>query len=113
MTARRHVLAELFESARRGGPSIDLPAPEPWTEHAICAQTDPDAFYPDKGGSTKDAKRVCRSCPVIAECLAYALDHGDRYGVWGGLSWRERRKLLPSYDGPPRGVHATFPEAAA
>lgn len=67
--------------------------PEPWTEAALCAQTDPEAFFPDKGGSTRDAKAVCRRCDVRDECLAFALRHDERFGIWGGLSERERRKL--------------------
>lgn len=64
-----------------------------WQERALCAQTDPEAFFPEKGGSTREAKRVCLSCDVKAECLEYALAHDERFGIWGGLSERERRKL--------------------
>lgn len=64
-----------------------------WQDRAICAQTDPEAFYPEKGGSTREAKQVCRSCDVRAECLQYALDNDERFGVWGGMSERERRRL--------------------
>ena len=64
-----------------------------WQERALCAQTDPEAFFPEKGGSTREAKKVCQSCEVRAECLEYALEHDERFGIWGGLSERERRKL--------------------
>ena len=64
-----------------------------WQERALCAQTDPEAFFPEKGGSTREAKRVCGSCEVRAECLGYALEHDERFGIWGGLSERERRRL--------------------
>jgi WhiB family transcriptional regulator, redox-sensing transcriptional regulator len=64
-----------------------------WQERALCAQTDPEAFFPEKGGSTREAKRVCTGCEVRAECLEYALEHDERFGIWGGLSERERRKL--------------------
>ena len=64
-----------------------------WQDRALCAQTDPEAFFPEKGGSTREAKRVCRSCEVRAECLEYALEHDERFGIWGGLSERERRRL--------------------
>jgi WhiB family transcriptional regulator, redox-sensing transcriptional regulator len=64
-----------------------------WQERALCAQTDPEAFFPEKGGSTREAKKVCVGCEVRAECLEYALDHDERFGIWGGLSERERRKL--------------------
>ncbi|NHC13108.1 WhiB family transcriptional regulator [Motilibacter deserti] len=64
-----------------------------WQERALCAQTDPEAFFPEKGGSTREAKKVCLSCEVRSECLDYALAHDERFGIWGGLSERERRKL--------------------
>lgn len=67
--------------------------PMGWQERALCAQTDPEAFFPEKGGSTREAKRVCTGCEVRAECLEYALDNDERFGIWGGLSERERRKL--------------------
>ncbi len=55
-----------------------------WQERALCAQTDPEAFFPEKGGSTREAKRVCLSCEVRAECLEYALAHDERFGIKGG-----------------------------
>ena len=64
-----------------------------WQDDALCAQTDPEIFYPEKGGSTREPKRVCRACPVRAECLDYALAHDERFGIWGGFSERERRRL--------------------
>ena len=64
-----------------------------WQSDALCAQTDPEAFFPEKGGSTRDAKRICTSCEVRAECLEYALQNDERFGIWGGLSERERRRL--------------------
>ncbi|MGO1306917.1 MAG: WhiB family transcriptional regulator [Microbacterium gubbeenense] len=64
-----------------------------WQTEALCAQTDPEAFFPEKGGSTRDAKRVCETCDVRAQCLEYALANDERFGIWGGLSERERRRL--------------------
>ncbi|MCK3770222.1 WhiB family transcriptional regulator [Microbacterium aerolatum] len=64
-----------------------------WQTDALCSQTDPEAFFPEKGGSTRDAKRICSSCDVRGECLEYALNNDERFGIWGGLSERERRKL--------------------
>jgi WhiB family redox-sensing transcriptional regulator len=64
-----------------------------WRDLALCAQTDPDSFFPEKGESAEPAKRVCAACEVRAECLQDALDRGERFGVWGGLSERERRAL--------------------
>ena len=64
-----------------------------WQADALCAQTDPEAFFPEKGGSTREAKRICGQCDVRAQCLEYALENDERFGIWGGLSERERRKL--------------------
>jgi WhiB family redox-sensing transcriptional regulator len=69
------------------------PADELWQEKALCAQTDPEAFFPEKGGSTREAKRICQGCEVRDACLDYALAHDERFGIWGGLSERERRRL--------------------
>ncbi|WP_299047615.1 WhiB family transcriptional regulator [uncultured Actinomyces sp.] len=76
----------IFGEVRESGPLA-------WQERALCAQTDPEAFFPEKGGSTREAKRVCATCEVREECLAYALANDERFGIWGGLSERERRKL--------------------
>jgi WhiB family redox-sensing transcriptional regulator len=60
---------------------------------ALCAQTDPEVFFPEKGGTTKEAKRICARCEVRDACLAYAVEGDERFGVWGGLSESERRNL--------------------
>lgn len=65
----------------------------PWAAEAKCLQADPETFFPEKGGSTREAKRICSECTVRNECLEYALDHDEKFGIWGGLSERERRKL--------------------
>ncbi|MGH3934606.1 MAG: WhiB family transcriptional regulator [Pseudonocardiaceae bacterium] len=72
---------------------FDEPHQQEWQERALCAQTDPEAFFPEKGGSTREAKRICAGCEVRAECLEYALAFDERFGIWGGLSERERRRL--------------------
>lgn len=64
-----------------------------WQERALCAQTDPESFFPEKGGSTREAKQVCFGCDVRAECLEFALLHDERFGIWGGMSERERRRV--------------------
>ena len=78
-------------------PELDAVAPattdDQWQERALCAQTDPEAFFPEKGGSTREAKRICLGCEVRDACLDYALAHDERFGIWGGLSERERRRL--------------------
>lgn len=88
-----------------GHPELDLvtlPAPPEWTIEAICAQVDLDLFFPEKGGSTRDAKEICAACPVRLKCLDYALEQeahlagsrGSIHGIWGGLSPQERMKLI-------------------
>jgi WhiB family redox-sensing transcriptional regulator len=64
-----------------------------WHDKALCAETDPEAFFPEKGGSTREAKKICTGCEVRAECLEFALANDERFGIWGGLSERERRRL--------------------
>lgn len=64
-----------------------------WQLGALCAQTNPEAFFPEKGGSTRDAKKVCGGCDVKSTCLEYAIENDERFGIWGGMSERERRKL--------------------
>ncbi len=77
-----------------GYDGMDIGHPEEeWQDRALCAQTDPEAFFPEKGGSTREAKKICLSCEVRVECLEYALENDERFGIWGGLSERERRRL--------------------
>ena len=85
-----------IEFGARPTREIDAPATtddDQWQERALCAQTDPEAFFPEKGGSTREAKRICLGCEVRDACLEYALAHDERFGIWGGLSERERRRL--------------------
>lgn len=70
-----------------------------WHEDALCAEVDAEMFFPEKGGSTKEAKGICGDCLVRAECLEYALDVGERFGIWGMTSERERRRLLATLGG--------------
>ena len=89
---------------------------EPWQEQAVCAQVDPEIFFPDKGGSPRQAKQICAECPVRLQCLEFALEHNERHGVFGGLTERERqsiRKRPPvgfCGNGHERAVVGTTPE---
>lgn len=67
-----------------------------WMALANCAGVDPDLFFPERGESTASAKDVCRGCVVRTECLEYALINGEKFGIWGGLSERERRRIRRS-----------------
>jgi WhiB family transcriptional regulator, redox-sensing transcriptional regulator len=75
-----------------------------WQRSANCLGVDPDLFFPERGGSTREAKEVCRGCVVRQECLQYALDNSEKFGIWGGLSERERRRLRRRRNGAPYGV---------
>lgn len=67
--------------------------PPDWTKKALCAEVDPDLFFPEIGDDVAKAKRICKACDVKEECLKYSLDNDERFGVWGGLSEHNRRKL--------------------
>lgn len=79
---------------------------EDWTRYALCAETDPETFFPEQGGSTREAKRVCMACEVRATCLQAALDRDERFGIWGGYSERERRRMKAAAPAGERGVAA-------
>jgi WhiB family transcriptional regulator, redox-sensing transcriptional regulator len=83
-----------FDAGLTAGPLGGAdPDEQGWQESALCAETDPEAFFPEKGGSTREAKKICTGCEVKAQCLEYALANDERFGIWGGLSERERRRL--------------------
>lgn len=71
-----------------------LGAPVDWRRLALCAQVDPELFFPEKGTPTREARRVCTGCEVRTECLADAMASEQRYGVWGGVPERRRRGML-------------------
>lgn len=77
-----------FEHARH--PYVDVS----WHEDALCASVGDDLWFPEKGESPKEAMKICRSCPVRAECLDYALTWRQNFGVWGALTERGRRDLV-------------------
>ena len=64
-----------------------------WQDEANCLGVDPDLFFPERGASTREAKEICRGCVVRLDCLEYALVNGEKFGIWGGMSARERRRL--------------------
>jgi len=92
-------------------------APGGWRDLALCAQVDPELFYPDKGESARPARRVCAACEVGPQCLQEALDRAESHGIWGGLTERERRRLArqpvparhcPACGGPLAGGPAVY-----
>lgn len=64
-----------------------------WQDLGECQYTDPGLFFPEQGGSVRAAKRICRGCAVRVQCLEYALENREAFGVWGGLAERERRRV--------------------
>lgn len=86
-------------------PRVVLPGETPlddpilsWQADALCAQTDPEVFFPEKGESSEQAKKTCALCEVKEDCRAYALCNGETFGVWGGLSESELRQITsPNY----------------
>lgn len=64
-----------------------------WQDFAGCRGVEQDLFFPERGASTRKAKAICAACEVRTECLDYAIRQGERFGIWGGLSERERRRI--------------------
>lgn len=65
-----------------------------WETAALCAQVDPEIFFPAQGEPGREAQRVCLSCPVLQECRVRALSfETEQWGVWGALTQRQRRKI--------------------
>lgn len=79
-------------------PSLANLQREEWQDDALCAEIGDELFFPPKGGSYKEGKAVCGKCDVRDQCLAYImkLETGidNRFGLYGGLSPNERRRLV-------------------
>lgn len=101
--------AGVAECVTRGPYAVGIPESEgAWWESAACLDVDPDVFITSEGISRStqreleaQAKEVCLTCPVREQCLADALARGEKYGIWGGLNPKERRRL--EYGGAPGG----------
>jgi len=98
------------------GPDVlDITVPPGWMTGGVCAQVDPELWFSEKGGSTREAKALCARCPVrpecpeCPECLAYALAHDERFGVWGGASERDRRRMKRTAT-RPQGASVRAPD---
>ena len=81
------MLVDLLEVLQTGG--LDMA----WQDLANCRGADPDLFFPERGASTRTAKGICRDCQVRAECLEFAIVSSEKFGLWGMMSERERRKI--------------------
>ena len=64
-----------------------------WQDYANCRGADADLFFPERGASTRKAKAICNACDVKHECLDFAISQGEKFGIWGGMSERERRRV--------------------
>jgi WhiB family redox-sensing transcriptional regulator len=64
-----------------------------WQDYANCRGADADLFFPERGASTRKAKAICGACEVKDECLESAIVNGEKFGIWGGMSERERRRV--------------------
>ena len=64
-----------------------------WKLDGLCRQVDPDLWFPEGPSLCSEAKKVCRKCPVIDQCLEYALKYNEKHGVWGGKTASQRRRL--------------------
>ena len=84
------IKAEQRYTQRRSIAPSDKPD---WMDQGNCRGMDPDIWFPDRGESTARQKQICASCTVRDECLEVALEHAIRFGIWGGKSERERRRL--------------------
>jgi WhiB family redox-sensing transcriptional regulator len=72
---------------------MQLPVVPEWYGDGLCSQTDPELFFPNKGGNPEPARRICSRCLVRAECLQVAVNDPMLDGIWGGTVPRERRAL--------------------
>lgn len=106
-------MSSAYAMSRRNDPMAerlnDILRPPEWMSQGLCRQVDADLFFPEKGGGTKDAKAVCFRCPFRQECLDYALDREEPYGVWGGVSEYGRRKMLAKPKVAPPEIKTTDP----
>ena len=92
ITTRGHQRKKQGVYMQRGLAQLDNEV-RAWQSKANCMGVDPELFFPERGASTREAKEVCRGCMVREDCLEYALANGEKFGIWGGLSERERRKV--------------------
>lgn len=79
---------------------------EAWQSRANCMGVDPDLFFPERGSSTREAKEVCRGCVVRVDCLEFAIANGEKFGIWGGMSERERRRVRRARVLQSKGISA-------
>lgn len=75
-----------------------------WYKLGDCQGVDPDLFFPGQGESTAEAKAICAGCQVREQCLEWAIEHAEKFGIWGGMSERERRRIRRARAQQARGA---------
>ncbi len=88
-----HVRIERFPDVDLGALPMDPTPPDFWQESASCFGVDPDVFFPISEEEAGPALAFCGACRIREECLSWALKNGERYGVWGGTTEQQRRRL--------------------
>ena len=106
-TGRRSTGRRSTGQGHTGDPARAVTGGALWQDQANCLGVDPDLFFPERGASTREAKEVCRGCVVREACLEYALTNGEKFGIWGGMSERERRRLRRARALARRGLSPT------
>jgi WhiB family redox-sensing transcriptional regulator len=85
------MIDETYTEAER---SDMVPPPDAWQERAACYGLDPEIFFPTSEEEAGLALSYCSACQVREICLEWAIQNGERYGVWGGTTEQERRRLM-------------------
>lgn len=81
--------------------------PGDWVDQGLCStHPNPELWFPERGAATEPAKAICRACPVQTDCLTYAITNGEKHGIWGGKSERERRRYRKNTQPIKRGTAA-------
>lgn len=91
--AEMHAVLDAVEIVDVVDEGLRVATREDWVADAACRGMNAELFYPGRGDSTAAARAACASCPVSAQCLEYALRIGEKHGIWGNTSERERRAL--------------------
>ncbi|MDO4928001.1 MAG: WhiB family transcriptional regulator [Corynebacterium sp.] len=90
------MVTSLAESLSPSTAQLPLVHRDEWVMQANCRDCDPDALFV-RGAAQREAAAICEDCPVILTCRADALDNRVEFGVWGGLTERQRRAILRRY----------------
>jgi len=87
------LLGGVARSSSMNDSAVTVEGDEDWYDYAKCKGVDPDLFFTKRGASTREAKETCAGCMVSYDCLEFALENREKFGIWGGTSERERRRI--------------------